>query len=252
MNPGASPPARRREHVSTRERELIVGALGPVDDEVLLRAVRDGRGRDFQRLELLGDSVLDLILAVHRWAEPDCSMPDTEESASDAHLAKVARAAGLGDWLEWSASDDRIADLVETCVAVAWLLGGWSRAAHFAAGVVHPLGDRSAALLVTGGPAPPSGREARRVGAAVLELAAASGLYERLPLADEGELSTRRAQIHRTERVAAHARQRDPRLHGDDDRVVSRVEDLLAVRLAADGADGALNAARPLLGFAER
>ena len=252
MSPGTSPPAKPRKRVSTRERDLIVEALGPVDDEVLLRAVRDGRGRDFQRLELLGDSVLDLVLVVHRWAEPGCPVPDTRQPASDGHLTAVARAVGLGEWLEWTASDDRIADLVETCVAVTWLVGGWSRAVHFVARVIHPIGDRCTALLVDGAAAPPAGREARRVGAAVLELAAACGLYEQLPLAGEGELSSRRAQIHRADRVAAHARRRDPRLRGDDDRVVSRVEDLLAARLAAAGADDALTAARPLLGFAER
>lgn len=249
-----TPPPHLRPHVSARERALIHEAVGPLDDEVLLRAVRDGRGREFQRLELLGDSVLDLLLAVHRWVEPGCPacVAGASQVASDRHLAQVARDAGLGAWLEWDASDDRVADLVETCVAACWLSGGWRPTVHFASRVVHPLGEVITSVLEGGGVSPSPGREARRVGAAVLELTAASELYRRLPSADEGELSTRRAQVHHAERVAARARAKDPGLHGDADAVVSQVEDALAALVATTGADQALTAARPLLGFGHR
>lgn len=236
--------------MSARERALITEAVGPLSDERLVRAVRDGRGREFQRLEFLGDSVLDLALAVHRWVEPGCrACRDAPQLASDRHLAQVARGVGLGAWLEWDASDDRLADLVETCVATSWLTGRWRRAVGFAARVVHPFDESTVQLLEAGGQSLASGRERRRVGAAVLELGAASGLFHELPLADEGELSRRRALLHDADQVAARARERE-RYRGDVETVVSRVEDALAAQLADAGADAALVAARPLLGFA--
>jgi hypothetical protein len=245
-----TPPPRLRSKVSAQERALITDAVGPLADDRLVRAVRDGRGREFQRLEFLGDSVLDLVLAAHRWVEPSCrACRDASQVASDRHLAQVARAAGLGAWLEWDASDDRIADLVETCVAATWLTGRWPRAVGFAARVVHPFGDATGKLLAAGGQSLPPGREARRVGAAVLELAAASGLFDELALADEGELSRRRALVHDADQVAARVRRRE-QVSGDAETVVSRVEDALAAQLADAGADAALTAARPLLGFA--
>jgi hypothetical protein len=243
-----TPPPRLRSRVSAREHALITEAVGPLADERLVRAVRDGRGREFQRLEFLGDSVLDLMLAAHRWVEPRCpACRDAPQVASDRHLAQVARVAGLGAWLEWDASDDRIADLVETCVAAGWLTGRWRRAAGFAARVVHPFGEPTVQLLEAGGQSLAPGREARRVGAAVLELGAAAGLFDALPLADEGELSRRRALLHDADQVAARELQRSG---GDVETVVSRVEDALAAQLAEAGADAALAAARPLLGFA--
>jgi dsRNA-specific ribonuclease len=245
-----TPPPRLRSRVSTRERALITDAVGPLTDERLVRAVRDGRGREFQRLEFLGDSVLDLVLAAHRWVEPRCrACRDAQQVASDRHLAQVARAVGLGVWLEWDASDDRIADLVETCVAASWLTGRWRRAVGFASRVVHPFGDPTVQLLEAGGQSLAPGREARRVGAAVLELAAGSGLSDELPLADEGELSRRRSLLHDADQVAARARKRE-QTSGDVETVLSRVEDALAAQLADAGADAALTAARPLLGFA--
>jgi dsRNA-specific ribonuclease len=248
-----TPPPRLRAKVTAHERALITDAVGPLAAELLLRAVRDGRGREFQRLELLGDSVLDLLLAVHRWVVADCpACGGTSQVASDRHLAQAARDVGLGSWLEWDASDDRIADLVEACVAAAWLSGGWEQAVGFVSRVVHPLGVATAPVLSAGGASAAPGREARRVGAALLELAAAAGLYRQLPLADEGELSTRRARIHHGERIAAAARASDPGLRGDTDTVVSKVEDTLAALLASAGADQALAAARPLLGFTQR
>jgi dsRNA-specific ribonuclease len=110
--------------------------------------VRDARGRTSQRLEFLGDSALDLTLATHVAVEPDCpacpASPrrgDPARLVTDRRLAERARAHGMGDWLEWEASDDRLADLVETAVAAV----------------------------------------ERRFGASVLELAAAADAYRRLP-----------------------------------------------------------------------
>lgn len=242
--------------MTARERAAIQDALGPVPDDQLLRAVRDGRGRTFQRLEFLGDSVLDLLLAVHAAVTPGCPgradgphPGDPFHLATDHRLAAAARSAGLGGWLEWEASDERLADLVETCTAVAWRSGGWAAAVRLTDAVVHPVGSAVLAVLAgaAAGPAVAADEE-RRLGAALLELAAAAEAYAALPTGDAGALSQHRAQLHRADRVAAFAartRLVDPA--GDKGTVSDRVERWLARRCLADGADPALAAARDVL-----
>jgi dsRNA-specific ribonuclease len=240
-----------RSDVSGRERTQIEALLGPIPDLVLLRAVRDGRGKQFQRLEFLGDSVLDLVLTVHRWVEPECTTCDRRAQspeASDHHLAEAAAAAGLGRWLEWHASHERIADLVETCIAACWLTGRWPQAVQFVSGVVHPVGARTLEALTVGA-AGELGRAARRVGSALLELESATVVFQSMPEADEGALSTSRALLHEAAAVARRARDlgvvAQHRFHsGDDDTVLSEVEDLLAASLGSSGADASLQLAQ--------
>lgn len=242
-----TPPARLRQTVSGAERAQIESALGPITDDVSLHAVRDGRGRQFQRLEFLGDSVLDVILLAHQWAEPGCAACVTLEAsaaASDVHLAQAARRAGLGTWLEWRAADERIADLVETCVAACWMSGRWPQAGHFIQQVVHPIGEPTLQLLVDGAGGLERGRHGRRSGSAILELAAASGVVHAFPDADEGELSTRRATMHRATVIAAIAVSRGIAPQEDPDSVLSAVEDQVAVVFATRGADAALRIAQ--------
>jgi hypothetical protein len=238
-----TPPPSLRPSITERERAEIESTLGPVSDPVALLAVRDGRGKQFQRLELLGDSVLDVVLTVHRWAEPGCPSCDDREAVavvSDLRLAEAAVQAGLGAWLEWRASDERIADLVETCVAACWLSGRWPQTVLFVERIVHPVGEATRDALVGGDRGLRRGRLGRRVGSALLELAAADGLVQRLPDADEGELSSRRAAVHRATAIASIAATRPSALHGDPDTVLSMVEDEVADVLADRGADQAL------------
>jgi dsRNA-specific ribonuclease len=253
----SAPPASLRPTVTAEERTLVEQVVGPVADDVLLRAVRDARGRTFQRLEFLGDSVLDLLLAIHVAVEPDCpaclASPrrgDPSRLVTDRRLAERARAHGMGDWLEWEASDDRMADLVETAVAAAWLSGGWGQAVPVVRAVVHPVGPEAARVLDLGGAAaaPATAAVERRLGASVLELAAAVDAYRRLPDADEGALSQHRAQRHRAPRVAAYAARTGLAPAGGDPDVVSdRVERWLARELLEHGADAALATASDVL-----
>lgn len=247
MTRPSTPPAERRPSITEGERAQIVGVVGPIPDEPTLLAVRDGRGKQFQRLEFLGDSVLDVLLAVHRWCEPrcpHCREPGAVVDSSDRHLAAVAVQTGLGAWLEWAASDERLADLVETCVAACWSSGRWAQALSFSSRVVHPMGVETARALDGGIVSPEAGRAARRVGSAFLELGAADGLVQTFPDADEGELSRRRAEIHRASAVAAVATHRDRSLRGDPETLLSNVEDQVAQALAARGADAALQIAQ--------
>jgi len=246
-----TPPPYLRPDITDDERRQIQSVLGPVTDESVLRAVRDGRGREFQRLEFVGDSVLDVTLTAHQWVEPDCSDcagAETLPDASDRALAEAATAVGLGSWLEWQASPERIADLVETCVAACWRSGGWVQASVFVSHVVHPVGASTVDALEQGTMAGLPGRAARRVGSAMLELAAAWGVYQSLPDADEGMLSTRRATLHRASAVAAFARGSQGAAvvgdaRGDEVAVLSRVEDALAAVMASSGGDECLRVA---------
>jgi dsRNA-specific ribonuclease len=201
-------------------------------------------------MEFLGDSILDVVLAVHRWVEPACvacvERPHTPE-ASDNHLAEVAARAGLGKWLEWHASHERTADLVETCVAACWLTGRWPQTVQFANAVVHPVGYRTLDALVSGVSGDP-GRAARRVGSAVLELASGSFVYRSMPEADEGVLSESRALRHEATAIAKRGRDLGEvaghRFESrDNDTVLSQVEDLVAATLGASGADASLQLA---------
>lgn len=243
----STPPPQMRSSITEAERAQIFEVLGHIPDEPTLLAVRDGRGKQFQRLEFLGDSVLDVMLAVHQWCEPQCAhcrVPGAVIDSSDRHLAEVAVQTGLGAWLEWAASDERLADLVETCVAASWLSGRWPQALAFAARVVHPMGADTSVALMSGTAGLDAGRAGRRVGSAFLELAAGHTLITTFPEADEGELSVRRAEIHRASAVAAVARSRDASLRGDPETLLSLVEDRVADALAAQGADQALTVAQ--------
>jgi dsRNA-specific ribonuclease len=250
------PPPYLRPDLRDDEHAAIVAAVGPLSDG-LARAIRDGRGEAFQRLEFLGDSVLDLLLTVHAVVEPDCPHcravgGDVARLVTDQRLAQRAAATGFGSWLEWDASGERLADLVEACVAAAWLAGSWPQAVAYSATMVHPIDATVVAVLIGESGhrlVSTSIRAERRVGASILELAAAHAAFDADPDADEGELSRVRAANHRTARVAAHARRTgivDAR--GDDAVVSNRVEGLLAAQLRSDGADYALTSARDVLG----
>ena len=252
MSRPLAPPPNLRATLDAPERRLIQAVVGPADDH-LLRPLRDARGREFQRLEFLGDSVLDLVLAVHAAVEPTCAACRRVDGhvtrlVTDVQLGRRARSQGLGAWLEWQASDERLADLVEACAAVAFVAGSWARACAFIDPVVHPLGPTTLRTLESGWAGADDPAPVRGIGSALLELAAGLDTFDRHPDADEGELSRRRASLHQTSVVARHARRHhlvDGR--GADAVVSDRVEVLLADRLLNAGADSALQEAVAVL-----
>ena len=138
-----TPPAGLRADVSASERVAVEAVTGGLPPD-LLRAVRDGRGREFQRLEFLGDSVLDVLLTAHAVVSPSCPEcakvgGNVGRLVTDAALAAKAEGLDLGSWLEWRASPERLADLVEACIAAAWISGGWAQAIAVVERTVHPL-----------------------------------------------------------------------------------------------------------------
>ncbi len=248
--PNEPPPALRLD-LSPSERGAIAMVVGPLPDELALM-VRDGRGAQFQRLEFLGDSVLDVVMNVHAVVEPGCRpcqsvQGDVARLVTDHRLSKLAVRAGVGSWLEWDASPERLADLVETCVAAAWLHGGWKQATEFVSKVIHPLGPDCERTLAGQGDhsvTATGSRVERRMGSAVLELAAARAVFDEDLTANEGELSSRRALLHRSSRVAEYARSTAVvATIGNDSVVADRVDAWLAATLLSEGADAALLAA---------
>ena len=263
----AEPPPYLRTDLTATERAAIVAVVGPLDD-ALVHPIRDGRGRVFQRLEFLGDSVLDLVMMVHAVVEPACPRctsvgGDVAKLVTDQRLAKQAAASGLGSWLEWEPSHERLADLVEACAASAWLAGRWPQVTTFAAAFVHPLGPAVAAALASSpehdSSSAPRIKVERRMGASLFELAAGYRLFTDHPDVDEGELSRLRALNHRATRIAAFARHHhlfaeaaadhpgSPLTTPDDSVVSDQVEAMLAERLLQHGADAALATADEVL-----
>jgi len=255
--PNDPPPAFRLD-LSPSERNAIAAVVGPLPDE-LARIVRDGRGTQFQRLEFLGDSVLDLVMNVHAVLEPSCRMcqsvqGDVARLVTDHQLSKRAIQSDVGSWLEWEASPQRLADLVEACLAAAWLSGSWKQATDFVEQVIHPLGEACQTALTRSAdpsPAATGSRVERRMGSALLELASARAVFVEDLTADEGELSSRRAMLHETSNVAAYAKRTavvSP--VGGDAVVADRVDAWLAAKLLSEGADAALLAAGHVIGGA--
>jgi hypothetical protein len=204
-----APPAQRRRSASADEAAALTRALGGrarlgVHDTA---ALLDPRGHRFQRLEWLGDSLLDHITAHHRLlaagsSAPCCAGRSHADLVSDDDLAATVRGSGVLALLDWEPSPHRQADLVEACVAAAWLAGGWPDAVAVSATLVHGAFAADLRPLLHGNdpelPEPACSsvtfRRAATLGSYVLEAAASLHLVAVDP-GDEGRLSTRRRPL---------------------------------------------------------
>jgi hypothetical protein len=228
-----------------------LGTLRPVQ----LEALRNGRGQEFQRLELIGDSLVEVVLHAHSViVGPACPVCGgrADRFTTDARLGDIARGSGLGAWLDFTPSDQRLADLVEACAGAAWVSGRWPGLVAFVDAEVHPLDAGEQRRLLHGGAlvhpdAPVRAREI--LGAAILEAAASTAAYLHYPEADEGDLSRVKARMLATEHVVGRCR---------DSRWVRRslrtrhfvrddVERLLATDLLARGLASSITIAWPLV-----
>lgn len=220
--------------------ERLDDALGlRLRDPELVHALVDPRGPLFQRLEWVGDSLLDAVtmralLERQRWDNPDLGAVSDrrQQLVSDRALTRVARVSGLPPVGGFRASSQRLADRVEACIGAAWVDAGPVAAAAVARHLVtdpvlseqqvrvtRPPGRGPADLARLEGAlghgfatpgwaawAVEPGAQRRRLallGDAVLEASSATALYEELPTADEGVLSERRRALDNNHRLAA-------------------------------------------------
>jgi dsRNA-specific ribonuclease len=250
----AGPPRGPDAAALAAQRRAVLARLGPLHDDVL-EAIRAGRGREFQRLELMGDSVLEVVLHAHAvLAGPGCPhcAGRADRFTTDAHLGELGRRIGLGAWLERPPSPHRLADLVEACVGAAWVSRRWPGVVGLVDRELHPLDPTEQRHLLHGGARlhPEAPARAREIlGAAVLEAAASTSAYLRYPEADEGGLSRVKARMLAGEHVLGRCREskwvrrtlRRRRFDRDD------VERALAEDLLARGLASAITIAWPLV-----
>jgi dsRNA-specific ribonuclease len=109
-------------------------------DPDLPRAVAAGRGRVFQRLEFLGDRVLELSVATglahaERGGNPmaGAQLARTVAEVTDGeHLERVSMRSQLASLIGFQAGHKRRADVVEAVVGALFLDGGWATVDRFA------------------------------------------------------------------------------------------------------------------------
>jgi dsRNA-specific ribonuclease len=242
--------------VTDRQRAAIAAVIGGAASPDVVLAIRDARGRTFQRLEFLGDPLLELMEGLVDVVVA-AAVPH-HHATTDRALSRQAQALGAADWLEWTPSDQRLADLVEAVAGAAYVTGGWR-----AVGAIHqrlrgPLPHDVLELLTA--PADPPGRLVSTttidrahaaLGASVLETSATLAVYWLDPLADEGDLSALRRERHVTARIAAWARSHpadlgvDPR--ADDAPLSDAVEHLLGMLATTQGPSTAVAVADRIL-----
>lgn len=251
---GAHGPTTRDPLREAAQRTAVAARLGDLNP-MAMEAVRSGRGRDFQRLELIGDSILELVLHAHSVITgPGCPYCHgrADRFTTDAHLGELAVEIALGDWLDWNPSEHRLADLVEACAGATWISGGWAQVVRFVGSELHPLPDHEQRRLLHGGAQvhPEAPARAREIlGAAILEAAASTAAYRRDPVGDEGDLSRVKARMLSGEHILGRCREsrwvrralRTRRFVRDD------VERELAENLLARGMASAVTIAWPLV-----
>ncbi len=217
-------------------------ALGlELHERAYVDALVDPRGHLFQRLEYVGDALLDAVLLqslvrIEPWSEGDLSVVSGEQQAlvSDHALGRVAARRGLPDVRTFSASNHRLGDRIEAAIGAAWADSGIGAAEEVATHLVVAPGLRDVPLRagvpeagaddrfetaarVCGhepvthawyGAAADGGAARRRlavVGDAVLEAAFSTAQYVEAPWATEAEMSEERRASTSNAALAARA-----------------------------------------------
>ncbi|WP_040339569.1 hypothetical protein [Candidatus Blastococcus massiliensis] len=261
--PSTVPPPHRRRAASPDEALALARALGTTAPlrRSDVAALLDPRGHRFQRLEWLGDSLLDHVTAHHRVLVVEdggecCAGRSHAGLVSDRDLAASVEDAGVLHLLDWRPGVRRRADLVEACVAAAWLAGGWADALAAAATLVHAAFARDRDRLLRGGaphrPEPPCSsddfRRAATLGSFTLEAAASVHLVA-VDAGDEGELSARRHPLLAGRRLVREAGVRPPCGPTSSGHHLDHVQALVGMAQLRDGAVAAVATASGVLGL---
>lgn len=246
--------------------------------EDLVRALIDPRGHLFQRLEYVGDSILDAVVVLELvrlepWEETSLALINGEQQAmvSDHALGRVAARRGLPAVRTFPASKHRLADRIEASIGAIWVDRGIDAAAAAARDlVVHaaldglprrtelPVAERatryeSAARTLGHEPVDPAwfgaaalaGPTRRRlavVGDSVIEAATSTAQYVEEPAATEAMLSEERRGTTSNATLAVRAHELGlERRHDDlDDR--RAMADEVQALVGAVALDGGLRA----------
>lgn len=254
-------------------------ALGVrLEREDLVRALVDPRGPLFQRLEYVGDSILDAVVVselvrLEPWAEPSLAMVNDEQQAivSDHALERIATRRGLPPVRTFRASRHRLADRIEACIGAIWVDRGVEHAATAAYELVVRPGLRGgtprngppeaggsdryeAAARALGhepverawyGAASVAGPPRRRlavVGDSVLEAATSTAQYVEEPAATEADLSEERRSTTSNATLAVRAHELGLERRGDDRTDRRAMADEVQALVGAVTLDGGLHA----------
>jgi hypothetical protein len=211
------------------------------NDESLPRAVAAGKGVEFQRLEFLGDRVLELSVAVgllhaDRSGNPQAAARLAQvvaKTTDNAGLAKVSMSSHLSGLLGFRASRKRKGDMVEAAAGALFIDGGWAPLDRFAVATgmvpepplrrdlppdsaIDTVPDELLAAVedttTEGGAAL---ARARVMGGMVVDAAHAWWAYRTMPGRDEGVLAPMVHERTSNNRLAAAAnRHQLPESHG--------------------------------------
>lgn len=216
-----------------------------LSDADLVGALLDPRGPLFQRLEFVGDSLLDVaatlaLLRREHWGDDVADLTfDRQALVSDRALLRAARHARLPAVRGFAAGSQRLGDRVEACVGAGWVDAGVTAAVAVAERLVvdpalggepmlpvrpprHPGREHDDDLVRRAERAlghafdragwlewalepGPQRRRLAQLGDGALEAAAACALYELHPLATEGDLTVLRQGIGSNHRLAGVA-----------------------------------------------
>ncbi|MGD9956192.1 MAG: ribonuclease III domain-containing protein [Candidatus Nanopelagicales bacterium] len=250
-------------------------ALGRED---LVRALIDPRGHLFQRLEYVGDSLLDAVVVselvrLEPWDEPSLALVNGEQQAmvSDHALGRVAARRGLPRVRTFQASKHRLADRIEACIGAIWADRGLADAASAAYDLVvrtaldglpriegvpraEPAARYEAASRSLGhepvdlawfGAAAAGGPARRRlavVGDSVIEAAMSTAQYVDAPEATEAQMSEERRAATSNATLAVRARDLHLERRGDDRSDRRAMADEVQALVGAAAMDGGLRA----------
>lgn len=244
------PPSRQRATASDVEVDALAAATGVRFTAAAAAVILDPRGRAFQRAEWLGDSILDGLAADLRLRDPFCA-----DHTSDAALTQRAQRSGLVHLLDWTPGGERLADLVEAIIGLAWLDHGWDGARTVTARLVDPAFAAEPARhsdplsweeIVHAANVEPTRAEAG-AGAAILEASVAIALFRAHTAADEATLTDLREQLLATRRLVAVV---DPvcrtGLTNDIDHRADHVQAAIGRALREHTLDAAVTSALPL------
>lgn len=255
-------------------------ALGfTIGREDLVLALIDPRGHLFQRLEYVGDSILDAVataelVRLEPWDSTSLSTISGEQQAlvSDHALGRVAARRGLPAVRTFPASRHRLADRIEAAIGALWADLGieaaetaalslvvepglqglprrdevpdgtdGARYVHAASTLGHEAVDRRwFAAAAHGGPAR---RRLAVVGDSVIEAAMSTAQYVDEPEATEAVMSEERRSATSNAVVAQRARELGLERRGDDRTDRRAMADEVQALVGAVAMDGGLRAA---------